>query len=115
MAPLHVAYEAVPLPHPLLATCRTAMSYACQFGRVKGALCDGEQSAMYALLSVLSGLVLCVLVYGLSFVPSATLAQTDEAREEMNRTHQRGVKRDPEDAEATLDAQSGTDHDSDAS
>ena len=39
---------------------------------------------MYALLSALSGLVLCVLVYGLSFVPSATLAQTDEASEAMN-------------------------------
>jgi hypothetical protein len=71
---------------------------------------------MYALLSVLSGLVLCVLVYGLSFVPSATLAQNDEVREAMSRIHQRGVRRDREDAEATLDAlQSGTDRDSDAS
>jgi len=70
---------------------------------------------MYALLSVLSGLVLCVLVYGLSFVPSATLAQTDEAGEAMNRTLQRGVRRDPEDAEVTLDAlQGGTDRESDA-
>lgn len=33
---------------------------------------------MYSLLSVLTGAVLVVLVYGLSFLPTATLSRTDD-------------------------------------
>jgi hypothetical protein len=44
---------------------------------------------MYAMLSLLSGGVLVILVYGLSFCPSATLAQIDD-EETISRADQDG-------------------------
>jgi len=43
---------------------------------------DGEQRVMHSILSLLSGAVLAGLVYGLSFVPTATLAQDEEVMTE---------------------------------
>ena len=43
---------------------------------------DGEQRVMHSILSILSGAVLAGLVYGLSFLPTATLAQDEEAMSE---------------------------------
>jgi hypothetical protein len=47
---------------------------------------------MYAMLSVLSGAVLAILVYGLSFCPSATLSQIDD-EETISRADQDGGNR----------------------
>ena len=44
---------------------------------------------MYAMLSLLSGAVLAILVYGLSFCPSATLGQNDD-EETISRADQDG-------------------------
>jgi hypothetical protein len=44
---------------------------------------------MYAMLSLLSGAVLAILVYGLSFCPSATLSQIDD-EETISRADQDG-------------------------
>jgi hypothetical protein len=54
---------------------------------------------MHSILSLLSGAVLAVLVYGLSFFPSATLAQIEEAEEAMSRADQEGTNTNAEDAE----------------
>ena len=43
---------------------------------------DGEQRVMHSILSLLSGAVLAGLVYGLSFLPTATLARDEEAMSE---------------------------------
>lgn len=48
---------------------------------------------MYAMLSLLSGAVLAVLVYGLSFCPTATLGQTDDVEETISRADQDGGNR----------------------
>jgi len=48
---------------------------------------------MYAMLSLLSGAVLAVLVYGLSFCPTATLGQTDDVEETISRADQDGCNR----------------------
>jgi hypothetical protein len=50
---------------------------------------------MYSALSLLIG---AVLVYGLSFLPSATLGQIKEYEETMDRTDQEGATPDAEDA-----------------
>ena len=55
---------------------------------------------MHSILSLLSGAVLAVLVYGLSFFPSATLAQIEEVEEAMSRADQEGTNPNAEDAEA---------------
>jgi hypothetical protein len=39
---------------------------------------DGEPRDMHSIISLLSGVVLAALVYGLSFFPTATLHQADE-------------------------------------
>jgi len=59
----------------------------------------GEQK-MHAVLSVLFGTVLVGLVYGLSFFPSATLGQNEEAEETVSRAHQEGANPDAENPEA---------------
>jgi hypothetical protein len=46
---------------------------------------------MHSILSLLSGAVLVVLVYGLSFFPSATLAQIEEVEEAMSRADQEAI------------------------
>ena len=50
---------------------------------------------MYSALSLLIG---AVLVYGLSFLPSATLGQIKELEETMGRADQEGAGPDAEDA-----------------
>ena len=45
---------------------------------------------MYAMLSLLSGAVLAILVYGLSFCPSATLSRFDDVEETISRADQDG-------------------------
>ena len=50
---------------------------------------------MYSALSLLIG---AVLVYGLSFLPSATLGQIKEFEETMGRSDQEGANPDAEDA-----------------
>jgi hypothetical protein len=51
---------------------------------------------MQSVLSLVSGAVIVVLVYGLSFLPSATLAQVDE--KEMSSADEDGISPDAEDA-----------------
>ena len=41
---------------------------------------------MYSVLSVLFGAVLCLLIYGFSFLPSGSLAETDEAENVLDPT-----------------------------
>ena len=61
----------------------------------------GKQRVMHYILSLLSSAVLAVLVYGLSFFPSATLAQIEEVEEAMSRgVDQEGTNTNAEDAEA---------------
>jgi len=55
---------------------------------------------MHAVLSLLSGAVLAVLVYGLSFFPSATLVQIEEVEEAISRADQEGTNTNAEDAGA---------------
>jgi len=55
---------------------------------------------MHSILSLLSGAVLVVLVYGLSFFPTATLAPIEEVEEAMSRTDEEEISPDVEDAEA---------------
>ena len=52
---------------------------------------------MHSILSLLSGAVLAVLVYGLSFFPTATLAQIEEVEEAISRSDQEGTNANAED------------------
>ncbi len=54
---------------------------------------------MHFLLSLLSGAVMVVLVYGLSFFPSATLTRIDEVEDAMRQPDQEGANPLAEDAE----------------
>jgi hypothetical protein len=56
---------------------------------------------MHSIISLLSGVVLAALVYGLSFFPTATLHQIDELGETNSRADQKDVNPDAEDAEAS--------------
>lgn len=62
---------------------------------------DGEPRDMHSIISLLSGVVLAALVYGLSFFPTATLHQVDELREANSRADQKGVDPDAVDTEAS--------------
>ena len=53
---------------------------------------------MHSVLSVLFGAILVVLVYGLSFFPSATLTFSEEPEEGTIRTDQSGPNSEAEDA-----------------
>jgi hypothetical protein len=56
---------------------------------------------MQSMLSVLSGAVLVVLVYGLSFIPSTTLSRGEDKA--VSSTDEDGMNRDGENAEAPHD------------
>jgi len=53
---------------------------------------------MQLILSLVSGVVLMVLVYGLSFLPSATLGQLNEVEEATSPVDQEGANPEAEDA-----------------
>ena len=72
-------------------------SYPCRFPSVKSA--NNGIIAMYSALSLLIG---AMLVYGLSFLPSATLGQTKEFEEAVGRADPDGANPDAEDAWSTL-------------
>jgi hypothetical protein len=55
---------------------------------------------MQLILSLVTGVVLMVLVYGLSFLPSATLGQLNEVEEATSPVDQEGANPDAEDAGA---------------
>jgi len=55
---------------------------------------------MHSILSLLSGAIIAVLVYGLSFFPSATLGQVDEVEQTISRADQNGANPDAEDSQA---------------
>jgi hypothetical protein len=55
---------------------------------------------MHSILSLLSGAIMAVLVYGLSFCPSATLGQIDDVEETTSRADQDGTNPNAEDAQA---------------
>jgi hypothetical protein len=57
---------------------------------------------MQSMFSVLSGAVLIVLVYGLSFIPSITLSRDDEKA--MSSNDEDGMSRDAENAEASIES-----------
>ena len=46
---------------------------------------------MHSIFSLLSGAIMVVLVYGLSFCPSATLGQIDDVEETTSRADQDGT------------------------
>jgi len=54
---------------------------------------------MHAMLSLLSGAILAVLVYALSFCPSTTLGQIDEVEETISQADQDDTKPNAEDAQ----------------
>jgi hypothetical protein len=56
------------------------------------------------LLSLLSGAVMLVLVYGLSFFPSATLTRFDEVEEAMSQHDQEGANPLAEESESPAGA-----------
>lgn len=55
---------------------------------------------MHSIFSLLSGAIMVVLVYGLSFFPSASLGQIDEGGNTIGLADQNGANSDAEDAEA---------------
>jgi hypothetical protein len=55
---------------------------------------------MQLILSLVSGVGLMVLVYGLSFLPSATLGQLNEVEEATSPVDQEGANPEAEDAGA---------------
>jgi len=57
---------------------------------------------MQSVLSLVSGAVVVVLVYGLSFLPSATLAQVDEKG--MSSADEDGTSPDAEDASCRFES-----------
>jgi len=54
---------------------------------------------MHAILPLLSGAILAVLVYALSFCPSTTLDHIDEAEEAISRADQDDTNPNAEDAQ----------------
>jgi hypothetical protein len=57
---------------------------------------------MQSVLSLVSGAVVIVLVYGLSFLPSATLAQVDEKA--MSSADEDGTSSDAEDSSCRFES-----------
>ena len=59
-----------------------------------------QEIAVHSILSILSGAIMVVLVYGLSYFPSASLGRIDEGGNTISRADQNGKNPDAEDAEA---------------
>ena len=58
---------------------------------------------MYSILSFLSGAIMVVLVYGLSFFPSASLDPIDEGGNTISQDDQNGENQDAEDVRTPSD------------
>jgi hypothetical protein len=68
---------------------------------------------MVSVLSLLSGVVLAGLVYGLSFLPTATLARYDDAV--LGLADDESAMPDPQDADVPSDRRNAARRDSDVS